>query len=121
MAGFFAPYVVAVMFARVTAGLALLIGGIGVPAAILGGPGLGPEIDVMPYLVSRYFGLGSFGEIYGLVFASFTLGIATVPYLMGAGFDATRSYTVPLSALVGLMTLVIAGTLALPRYPRWSR
>ena len=50
---FFAPYVVAVMFAGVTAGLALLIGGIGFPAAILVGLGLGAELDVMPYLVSR--------------------------------------------------------------------
>jgi MFS family permease len=114
---FFAPYVVAVMFAGVAAGLALLAVGIGLPAAVLAGLGLGAEIDVMPYLVSRYFGLGSLGEIYGLIFASFTLGIATGPYLMGAGFDATRSYTLPLNALVCVMCLAVVGTLTLPRYP----
>jgi cyanate permease len=71
----------------------------------------------MPYLVSRYFGLKSLGEIYGLIFASFTLGIATGPYLMGLGFDTAHSYAVPLTALVCVMGLVILGTLTLPRYP----
>jgi MFS family permease len=114
---FFAPYVLAAMFTGVAAGLALLIAGAGYPAAILVGLGLGAEIDVMPYLVSRYFGLRSLGEIYGLIFASFTLGIAAGPYIMGAGFDATHSYTLPLSALIGVMVVVIAGTITLPRYP----
>jgi MFS family permease len=113
---FFAPYVLAAMFAGVAAGLALLIAGAGYPAAILVGLGLGAEIDVMPYLVSRYFGLKSLGEIYGLIFASFTLGIATGPYLMGLGFDAAHSYIVPLTALVCVMGLVILGALTLPRY-----
>ena len=114
---FFAPYVLAAMFTGVAAGLVLLIGGAGYPAAILIGLGLGAEIDVMPYLASRYFGLKSLGEIYGLIFASFTLGIATGPYLMGLGFDAAHSYTVPLTALVCVMGLAIVGTLTLPRYP----
>jgi MFS family permease len=114
---FFAPYVAAVMFAGVAAGLPLLISGVSYPAAILVGLGLGAEVDVMPYLVSRYFGLRSLGEIYGLIFASFTLGIAIGPYLMGAGFDASRSYTLPLTALVCVMALAVVGTLTLPRYP----
>lgn len=114
---YFAPYVIALMFAGVAGGLALLIAGMGYPAAVLVGLGLGAEIDVMPYLVSRYFGMRSFGEIYGLIFASFTVGIAAGPYLMGAGFDATRSYTMPLIGLVGLMAVVILGVATLPRYP----
>lgn len=114
---FFAPYVAALLFTGVAVGLSLLMAGAGYPAAILIGLGLGAEVDVMPYLVSRYFGLRSLGEIYGLIFASFTFGMATGPYLMGAGFDATRSYTQPLSALIAVMAVTIVGALTLPRFP----
>jgi hypothetical protein len=65
----------------------------------------------MPYLVSRYFGLRAFGEIYSYTFAIFTLGGVVGPPLMGAGFDATGSYSVVLGTFVvaaltatGLMT-----------------
>ena len=43
-------------------------------AVVLVGLGLGAELDVMPYMVSRYFGLRAFGEIYSYAFAAFTLG-----------------------------------------------
>lgn len=61
-------------------------------AAFLVGLGLGAEGDIIAYLVSRYFGLRAFGEIYGYAFAAFTLGGVVGPLLMGIGFDATGSY-----------------------------
>jgi cyanate permease len=59
----------------------------------------------MAYLTSRYFGLRSFGAIYGVVFAGFGLAAGLGAYLMGAGFDATGSYALPLT-LFSIATLV---------------
>jgi cyanate permease len=62
-------------------------------------------------MVSRYFGLQAFAEIYGYLFAVFTLGGVVGPVLMGMWFDATGSYGLILGVLaigtlvaVGLMT-----------------
>ncbi len=73
--------------------------------------GQGAELDIIPYMVSRYFGLQAFAEIYGYLFAVFTLGGVVGPMLMGMWFDATGSYGLILGVLaigtlvaVGLMT-----------------
>ena len=65
-------------------------------AAFLVGLGMGAEADIIAYLTSRYFGLRSFGEIYGYLFATFTLAGALGPVLMGVGFDHLGSYRAPL-------------------------
>ena len=75
--------------------------------AFLIGLGLGAEVDMIAYLVSRYFGLRSFAEIYSLVFGAFALSGAFGPLLMGAGFDFTGSYHAPLTAFFAA-TLVAA-------------
>jgi len=61
-------------------------------AAFLIGVGEGAELDVIPYMVSRYFGLTAFAEIYGYLFAVFTLGGVVGPMLIGKAFDASGSY-----------------------------
>jgi predicted MFS family arabinose efflux permease len=98
---FFAPFVTAVLFLLPLVGvtiLALGTGGIGpVVAAITLGFGLGAEVDVIGYMVSRYFGLRAYGGIYGCMFAIFTVGTGLGPVLMGLSFDAAGSYTVTLT------------------------
>ena len=98
---FFAPYVTAALFLLPLAGVGILAAGPGGPppvlAAIALGFGLGAEVDVIGFMVSRYFGLRSYGEIYGCMFAIFTVGTGLGPVLMGLSFDATRSYNVALT------------------------
>jgi MFS family permease len=60
------------------------------------GLGFGAETDAVPYLISRYFGLKAFGEIYGYAFATVPLGGAIGPLLVGLAFDKTGGYTLPL-------------------------
>ena len=79
--------------------------GLAFAAAFSIGLGLGAEVDVMAYLTSRYFGLQSFGAIYGFIFATFGLSAGSGAYLMGAGFDATGSYALPLT-LFCIATLI---------------
>ncbi len=116
----FAPRVAAVLFAGAAAGIAMLWSGVtgsaALVAAFLLGLGMGAEADVMPFLISRYFGMYSMAELYGCAFGSFTMGNAAGRYLFAAGFDATGSYRTPLAlALAALLAAVIA-TLTLGEY-----
>lgn len=108
---FFAPYVSISLFVGMTLGLALLWFGSTTMAAFAGaslvGLGMGGEGDLMPYITGRYFGLRFFGEIYGSVFAVFTLTGAAAPFLMALGFDRTGSYRVPLFFLVSATLISI--------------
>jgi MFS family permease len=97
---FFGPYVAILLFSGVAVGISLLWAGVGgglaLLAAFLVGLGMGAEADIIAYLTGRYFGLRSFGEIYGYLFATFTLAGALGPVLMGVGFDHLGSYRAPL-------------------------
>ncbi len=81
-------------------GVVLLLITHGGPMTFLGaflvGLAMGAEGDVIAYLTSRYFGLKSFGEIYGLAFGSYVLAGACGALIMGVGFDRTGSYAAPL-------------------------
>ena len=76
-------------------------------AACLIGFDLGAETDLIPYMVSRYFGLSSFGEIYGYMFTTFPLGGAVGPFLIGCGFDFTGSYSLTLASFLAAILLSI--------------
>lgn len=111
-------------FSIVAAGIFLLFAGATGPsaylAAILIGFGYGAESATIPYLVSRYFGLRSFGEIYSYLFITVPLGGALGPVLMGAGFDRTGSYRMVL-LLCGIATVIAALLmLRLKAYPTYN-
>ncbi len=96
----FAPRVAAVLFAGAAIGVALLLADptsatASVTAALLG-LAVGAESDVIPFLVSRYFGMRAMAMLYGCVFGVYVLGNATGRYLFAAGYDATGSYALPL-------------------------
>ncbi len=77
-------------------GIFLLYGTPGKLAAFAGaaciGASAGSEYGLLPYMVSRYFGLRSFGQLYGLIYAAAALGTGIGPYAMGAAFDLTGEY-----------------------------
>ena len=120
---FFASAVAVCFFCGATLGFILLwsevTGILAFAAAFLVGLGMGAEGDIIAYLVSRYFGLRAFGEIYGYAFAAFTLGGVVGPLLMGVGFDSTGSYGLALSVFV-MATLIAAGLMTrLGPYRTW--
>src|ERR1700737_2160161 len=93
---FFGPYVAIASISGAMIGIGLLASGAGglVPIAgtILCGLGMGAEGDLMPYFVSRYFGIRSFAQVYGYLFAIFMIGVGVGPSLMGFSFDRWHSY-----------------------------
>jgi MFS family permease len=100
----FAPYVT-IMFLLVPFIGVLAFGGglgFGLPfiAAFLIGLGIGGELDLMAFLISRYFGLRYFGALYGLLTGVFYIGAKGGPFLVNVIFEKTGSYH---------LVLVIAG------------
>jgi MFS family permease len=121
---FFAPRVAAVMFAGAAIGIAMLSSGVtgeaAFAAAFLIGLAIGTEADVMPYLISRYFGMRSMAELYGCAFGSYTLGNATGRYLIASGFDHTGSYRTPLAVACCAVAFATTATFALGKYRQFS-
>lgn len=106
----FAPYFAAIIFMVPLAGMAILwFSGasfaVGLLTAACFGFGLGAEVDIVGYLVGRYFGLRRYGEIYGYIIAIFSIGTGVGSYLMGLSFDMTRSYGTALAALSVMLLL----------------
>ncbi|WP_254073832.1 MFS transporter [Burkholderia sp. S171] len=83
--------------------------------AVLVGLGMGAEVDLIAYLQSRYFGLRAFGQIYGYLFAVFTVGTGLGPFVMGATYDATGSYR---PALIAFVAVLACAAFLLTRLPR---
>lgn len=122
---FFAPRVAAIIFGWAAAGIGVLristSQELSFVAAFLIGLGLGAEVDIMAYLTSRYFGLRSFGVIYGVTFAGFGLAGGLATYLMGAAFDATGSYSLTLTLCCVATLIGAALMLRLGPYPYQPR
>jgi MFS family permease len=119
---FFAPFVTAgfIVFGLAAGVILLALGAVGpwaFLAAALVGLATGSEISEIAYIVGRYFGQLSFGQIYGIMFAGFQLGSAIAAPIMGYYHDAFGTYV---GALWGVAALVILGAILialLPPYP----
>jgi MFS family permease len=90
--------------------------GLGRPATLLTGLAMGAEIDLISYLVARYYGLAYYGRIYGWLYAVFMVGRSLGPLLAGAAFDRFGNYQVA-TAILGVSLAVAAlFTWRLPRF-----
>lgn len=109
---FFASYVAVCFFCGAALGVLLLwtgvVGAFAFVAAFLVGLGTGAETDLKAYLISRYFGLRAFAEIYGYTFSAYILGALMGPLLMGIAFDFTGSYRLGL-VVSAMLALTAAG------------
>ncbi len=117
---FFAARVVACLFAVCACGFAGVIYGhsvwIAFAAAALVGIGMGAESDTVPYLLTRYFGLERFSELYGYTWCIYAIAGGAGPLLAGAVFDRTGSYGGALVVFLGMVAgsgMIFA---LLPRY-----
>ena len=79
---------------------------------LLFGIGMGAEFDVIPYLITRYFGLKKFGAIYGLHISTFSIGTGLGPAVMGFAYDNYGSYAVGIKIS---MAMLIIGSILISR------
>jgi MFS family permease len=84
-------------------------------AALLGA-GAGCEYGIIPYLLTRIFGLRAFGLLYGAIYAVAAVGTGIGPYAMGLAFDLTASYSASLMAFEAFIVIAFALMAFLPPY-----
>ncbi len=117
----FAPYVAAFILLFPIAGSAMLASGAvgwqATLAALCMGLAAGAEIDVIAYLVTRYFGTRSYAENYGWQYAAWCLGAGTAPVLTALSMDRLGTYTPVLWLYVGAFALAALMILRLGPYP----
>ena len=77
---------------------------------------MGAESDAVPFLLTRYFGLERFSELYGYTWFVYAIAGALGPLVMGQFFDRTGSYQVVLQVSLGMVLVAAAVFALLPAY-----
>jgi MFS family permease len=119
----FAPYIVIFFLLCPMAGigiLALRVGGLGPTIGpILLGMGVGAEIDLIAFIISRYFGIKAFGAMHGLTFAFALMANAVGNNLLGWSFQLKKSYAPGLAIMEILLaiSIIILARLGPYRFP----
>ncbi len=105
---YFAPYVALFFFIVPLLGIGLIAftdqSAFAMVATVMVGLGLGAEVDLIGFMLSRYFGNKSFGALYGYLFAAFMLASGLGPFIMGMSFKYLNSY---FPVLIGLMVVLV--------------
>ena len=115
----FAPRVaIAILLACISGVLALALLGsvVAVPAAFVIGFSVGAEVDLIGYLVARYFGMHAYGQIYGRQYSTFLIATGLSPVILGAVRDATGTYTASLFTAAAFMVISAALFAKLPKF-----
>lgn len=119
-----APFVACVFFIGGAAGIYLLGSSndyqVLLVAATLIGLTIGAEGDLISFLVRSYFGLRSFGALFGIAFSGYGFGAVIGPIGLGGWFDRHGSYHEPLLVLPCMLLVAGVLTLSLGRYRRAS-
>ena len=117
---FFAPLVAAVLLVITAAGFVLLaVGGVkfAVVAAFAIGFALGAEGDLIAYLTARYFGMRTYGRIYGLFYGAFMIRLGLSPYMLAQVHAASGSYVPAMWIAAGLLSIAAMLFLTAPKFP----
>jgi MFS family permease len=85
-------------------------------SGVLMGLGLGTEYGVLPYFLSRYFGVRHYGSISGAIYGVIVLLQGFTPFLMDLVFDRTGSYR---PAIFTIGAGLLAGAILILRLPRF--
>ena len=123
----FAPYIVIFFLLCPMVGIAVLgygVTGIGTMLGpILLGMGVGAEIDLIAFIISRYFGIRAFGAMHGLMFGFAIIANAVGNNMLGWSFQLKRTYTPGLIVMEVLLlaSIVILARLGPYRYPAIKR
>lgn len=116
----YAPYIGVFFLLCPLAGLLLLGSGADYPWPLVGtvllGLGIGAEIDLMSFLIGRYFGTRAFGALHGTMFSFVMLGQAAGASALGWTFQSFGSYDAAFPVLEALLVAAAALLLVLGPY-----
>lgn len=119
---FFAPRVATAILLVTAAGFLVLheagSAGAYIVATIGIGLAIGMEVDFLGFVASRYFDKSAFTTLFGLLFASYSLGATIGPPLFATLVHTSGGYALPLQTCAGLMLLLSLTMFALPHYPQ---
>ena len=87
-------------------------------AILLIGFGLGAEIDVVAYMVARYFGIRSFSTIYGMAVFFIAFSGALGASMLGTSFDRHGNYDAALLVIAASFMAAGCVYLMMGRYPQ---
>ncbi len=115
---FHPPYVAAAFLIMPVFGCLLLTGDTVTPLVVVCaiafiGLAAGSEVDLVPYLTARYFGLRAYGRIYSWMFIAFYAGVAVGPLLLGRIYDRDGHYDTGLLLAIPVLAagVVLVATL----------
>jgi MFS family permease len=123
----FAPYVAVAFLVGPMIGLAILGWEVQSVSPLVGtvmlGLGIGAEVDLLSFLITRYFGVRAFGALHGLMFSGVVLGNAAGAAALGWSFQLLGSYRPAFAAFEVLLviTCVLFAILGPYRYPARRR
>lgn len=80
------------------------------------GIALGAQFGALPFLISRYFGLRSFGLILGIMYSAVIAAQGITPVLLDICFDLQGSYRNAVIACIGVTAIGCLLLLILPSY-----
>ena len=120
---FFAPFVaIAFLLGPLSGTLLLAQGGAGTSALLSGvliGLAAGAEVDVLAYLVSRYFGSRAYATNYSWLYAAWAAGSGMGPTLAARAYDTLGTYQPALYAYAVIFVAVCLLMSRLGSYPLW--
>jgi predicted MFS family arabinose efflux permease len=86
--------------------------------ALVLGLALGAETNILAYLTSRYFGVSSFGSLFGIIVGCINFGAGVGPLLAGLVYDATGTYQSVLWGVMAISVVCSALIMTLGPYPK---
>jgi MFS family permease len=114
------PKIIAPLYLVAVAGMLTLEHATTLPVLAFGGflmgIGMGTEYGVLPFFISRYFGLRRFGVIAGLMYSAVIVAQGVTPVLMDLDFDHHHTYLFSLHVIECLLVAGAAVIACLPRY-----
>jgi MFS family permease len=119
----FAAYIQIFFLVCPMIGLAILASPLGGSWPLVGtmflGIGIGAEIDIIAFMISRYFGIKAFGVMHGLMMAFAALANAAGNNLLGWCYQIMHTYRPGLLVMEVLLVIaiIIQATMGPYRYP----
>jgi MFS family permease len=119
----FAPYVAVAFLGAPILGIAILGWNPQFISPLVGtillGLGIGAEIDLMSFLVTRYLGIRAFGALHGSMFSIFVLGNGLGAAALGWSFQLLHSYEPAFLIFEALLVVacILVVSLGPYRYP----